>query len=39
MMGNREFFWSQCRRIRLNLELVLSYPVTFHIPAVTSVFF
>ena len=40
MMVNRELFWSQCRRIGLNLELVWAgYPEIFHIPAVTSVFF
>ena len=39
MMGNREFFWSQCRGIGLNLELIWDYPEIFSIPAVTSVFF
>ena len=39
MMGNRELFWSQCRGIWVNLELILGYPEIFHIPAVTSVFF
>ena len=29
MMGNREFFWSQCRRIGLNLELVWATPRYF----------
>ena len=39
MMGNRELFWSQCRGIGLNLELIWDYPEIFNIPAVTSVFF
>ena len=39
MMGNREWFWSQCRGIGLNLEWIWCNPEIFHIPAVTSVFF
>ena len=29
MMGNMEFFWSQCRRIGLNLVLIWSTPRYF----------
>ena len=29
MMGNRELFWSQCREIGLNLELIWATPKYF----------